>query len=609
MFFFLVIFIFSAVGYCLVRTRDICFFAPDIKTDNEKMIMAAHEVNLCAWPSKMHDIHYNRSQLREYWTLLLAIVSKYIIRDKSDWGNVTLALIAHLLSTFLLYALGSMYLGEKHAVLLSLLYASLMWPYYISIYTGHILLSQAFFLASLFCAAHASQYNQDYLLILAGGLIAISFFSSSASRKYPVLFLLLVGLIFAKDFDYLMQNTELFFLIISVSLVISVFFAIVAKSFLTRMLMQRLNIGGDHESLVSKLSGRILILTPMLFGLSIYAFLSMPEILFRVLLLCFGATIVMMHILLPAKTFFKNIKRYGIWLNVSNWASHFQSYPDPLKTFGHSIKPDFKGGGWIWLHKLLMRMIPELYVLWCIACLLMMLGPALDILELELNGFEIIAVLMISIVPAIVHYTTGGLRVGKAMFSVVLPMLLPISIIIDASQYFELLVLIFVIIQSVRTICLLHFHIIPCRLSATILREQLQTLNIKKFYSFDTMFNESFLKTMLYSFPDTFEVEYIKRISQIESGYLVVPPTSAKSVSMETQKEAIIYGDFAKDPELDRLISSTKIENIAVARIPTIGASKYFAQESEVTSYLDLMLKRISKVDYYRGNAWIVEIK
>ena len=96
---------------------------------------------------------------------------------------------------------------------------------------------------------------------------------------------------------------------------------------------------------------------------------------------------------------------------------------------------------------------------------------------------------------------------------------------------------------------------------------------------------------MLYSFPDEFEVKYIKRISDIKRGYLVVPQTSAKSVSMETQKEAIDYGDFVKDPELDQLIVSGQIEEIAVARIPTLGNSKYFAQESEVTSYLDLMLK------------------
>ena len=114
---------------------------------------------------------------------------------------------------------------------------------------------------------------------------------------------------------------------------------------------------------------------------------------------------------------------------------------------------------------------------------------------------------------------------------------------------------------------------------------------------------------MIYNFPGEFEVEYIKQMSQIKSGFLVVPQTSAKSVAMETQREAIVNGDFMKDMELDQLIVSGRIEEIAVARIPTLGNSKYFAQESEVTSYLDLMLKRISQLDFYRGNAWIVEIE
>ena len=116
------------------------------------MILAAHEINCLAWPSRMHDISYNRSQLREYWTVFLAVVSRFIIHDKSDWGNVVLALIAHTVSAILLFWLASLYLSEMHAFLISMLYASLLWPYYISVYTGHILLSQAFFL-DRYCAS------------------------------------------------------------------------------------------------------------------------------------------------------------------------------------------------------------------------------------------------------------------------------------------------------------------------------------------------------------------------------------------------------------------------------------------------------------------------
>ena len=77
---------------------------------------------------------------------------------------------------------------------------------------------------------------------------------------------------------------------------------------------------------------------------------------------------------------------------------------------------------------------------------------------------------------------------------------------------------------------------------------------------------------------------------------------------METQQEAIIGGDFRSDRQLDDMIESQTIEAVALEKISTLGTSRYFAQESEVTSYLDLMLGVITKQDYFRGNGWLVKI-
>lgn len=609
MFLFVLLFVLTVVIYTMIKTRGICFFSPNINTDNEKMILAAHEIKFWAWPSKMHYIAYNRSQLREYWTIFLAVVSRLIIRDKSDWGNVVLALISHAVSTILLFWLASLYLTEMHAFLISMLYASLLWPYYISIYIGHILLSQAFFLGSLLCIANASGQYASLLLVFAGVLISISFFSSSASRKYPILFVLVAGFLFAKGIDYALPNGQMFLLLLSISVVVSVIATISLKKSMSAMLIRILNAKTDHQAAAFNVSKQILKIMPIFCGLLVYGYLYLPDVLLKISLLCVGAAAVILHVLLPFDVFIKNLKRYAIWLNVSNWASHFNAYPDPIKTFGHEIPANFKGGGWIWLHKLFMRMIPELYFLWLLASLLIAVGPMFSWIELNLTELEILSILAISIAPSVVHYATGGLRVGKALFSVVLPMLLPIAIALNASHYFELLILVFLIVQIIRTLYLLHTHIIPCRMAATVLRDKLQSLGVRKFYTYKTSYNNSFVEAMLYNFPGEFEVEYIKQISDIKSGYLVVPQTSAKSVSMETESEAIVNGDFVNDSELDQLIVSGPIEKIAVARIPTFGNSRYFAQESEVTSYLDLMLKRISKLDFYRGNAWIIEIK
>ena len=44
--------------------------------DNEKMVLSANEISLKDLPSKMHDISFNRSQMREYWTIFLRVLIK-----------------------------------------------------------------------------------------------------------------------------------------------------------------------------------------------------------------------------------------------------------------------------------------------------------------------------------------------------------------------------------------------------------------------------------------------------------------------------------------------------------------------------------------------------
>ena len=606
---YLSVFVCCLTIYCLVKTRKICYFSPKVTTDNEKMILAANEISLSSWPSRMHDIPYNRSQLREFWTILLALISRYILREKSDYGNVVLALLSHVVSTGLLFWLSSLYLSDTHAFLIAIFYASLLWPYYISIYAGHILLAQAFFLGSLICLSNGILGDQKLWIFFAGILAAVSFFSSSASRKYPIIFLVVAFLLLARENGYNTPNNLLFIVIGFSSCMTSLLLAFLGRKFLTKWVLTVFKIKNQRLDLIFSLVTKVLFSVPLFVGVGLFGIFFMPSFLTQMVIILTGIFIVIISILMPFQTFLINVKRYGTWLHVSDWASHFNSYPDPLKTFGHEIPVHFKGGGWNWLNLLFCRFIPELYLLWTIACLFLIFGPAFGIVNVLIEPFEILAVIVISLLPSIIHYATGGLRVGKAMFSVVLPMFLPISIVINASSYFELIVITFLIFQLCRTIYLLHTHIIPCRMAPTILRDKLRYLGVEKFYTYKTHFNDSLVETMIYGFPDEFEVVYVKNMSEVKEGYLVVPQTSAKSVSMETQQEAINNGDFTYDSNLDSMIISREIESIAIARIPTLGNSKYFAQESEVTSYLDLILKKISKLDFYRGNAWILDIK
>ena len=111
---------------------------------------------------------------------------------------------------------------------------------------------------------------------------------------------------------------------------------------------------------------------------------------------------------------------------------------------------------------------------------------------------------------------------------------------------------------------------------------------------------------MISTYPGEFNVKYIDNLSEVSKGIVVIPAVSSKSVSVETQQYAIIHGDFDKDLSLNDLLKDKSIEAKALLKIPTVGASKYYVHESEVTSYRDIILKQISGYDRWLGNAWIL---
>ena len=218
--------------------------------------------------------------------------------------------------------------------------------------------------------------------------------------------------------------------------------------------------------------------------------------------------------------------------------------------------------------------------------------------------------------PVLIHEFTGGLKVGKAyvvaqLFLLVLVALAfnELVIFIETIKGVKLLywlTAIIIIFQLVHSLYVIYSDTIPCRMAPTNLRNKLKELNVDKFYTYNNSYNDSFVSAMISTYPGEFDVHFINNLSEVTEGVIVIPAVSSKSVSQETQKYAIINGDFDKDLSLNNLLEDHSIEDIAVSRIPTVGSSKYYVHESEVTSYRDIVLKQISENDRWLGNAWIL---
>ena len=115
---------------------------------------------------------------------------------------------------------------------------------------------------------------------------------------------------------------------------------------------------------------------------------------------------------------------------------------------------------------------------------------------------------------------------------------------------------------------------------------------------------------MIYGFESKINVNFVQTIKECpKDSIFVVPPTSSKSLSMETESEAILNGDFREDPTLNDLLDNNSLQKYALAKFKTFGCSKYYVNESEVTSYRYHILNQISDHDRLLSLGWVLDLK
>jgi hypothetical protein len=614
-------------------TRGICFFSGHNQTDNEKMVRMAQEIRFWDWPSKMHSIPYGRGQLREYWVLGLNIISKMLKNKFSDHLNVILAISANLVSSILLYFIVGNYFSPGVGFMVALLYITCFWPYHVAIYIGHVHLAQMFFLFAVYClqlTGSAGYIYQFAFFFSAGILSAVSFASSSASRKY--LPLILAAFLYASR-DYLvipwhdisgffsLNNWGLFGVLTSVVL-ISWLVISQNKKLVSALLKKMVRKDWTDEKGADFISRFTAGIFKTLILLVIFCVFFVKNNVFYIYTALYGSGVllVIIHLLLPFLKLPENINRYRSFLNTSSWATHFNCYKDQVKTFGKKLPESFRGEGLPWIPRFFWRVMPVILILYVMSVLVMGGHQILEVLQenklvMAAVG-DFIWLLGISLLPIIMVEATKGLQVGKSYLPSIMGFLFMIGVSLQISLIFAVLngllmvwwgtALAFVFLQFILSIYVFYGDVLPARMAPYRLRNILHMLKVKEFYTYDNPYNEPLVRTMLYTYPDEFKVHYIKSIADVKEGVIVVPGTSSKSVSMESTQYAIENGDFTGDRALNQLYADRKIEKLAMARIKTMGCSRIFVHESEVTSYRDLILKQIADHDRWLANAWVL---
>lgn len=583
----------------------------------------AQEVKLLQWPSKMHVIPYGRGQLREYWVLALHLASFFHPSKISDHINIILALTANLFSTLLIYLIAAKHTDAVSAALICLVYSTSLWPIQVALYLGHVILAQSLFLGAILVLIEGKT-----ILItsyFAGILCGASFVSSSASRKYLPWFLFIFVGVYSNHLGLMTHwSTDRFNAVLgSLLICVSVWLlsAEVSKS-IVRIYQRNIKKIYNKEKVKEKkefLKGSIRngILIACFVAVCAGLFVKEGIFLVKLFLLISGIGTVAFHVLMPH--ILENLNRYLSFLSIGNWANHYQCYAErDNETFGHPIGDlkRFRGGGISWVPKYfwIIAKLPFSFYVICIVLLAIHFYQQ----SMQLSGLvEFTYIVSLSLVPLLVSEITRAIHVGKAYFPCFLGMVSLIGItVIYYVDYFKTLsidieyvwgvMLLFVLANATLTLTQYLGDVLPSRMAPTNLRNFLKINNIRNFATYDNPYNEALVKTMVYTFPNEFEVEYVDRIKNAKGKYFIVPQTSSKAIYMECQKYAIENGDFSFDIELNRLFNSREIQKVSLKSFKTMGSSAYYVHESEVTTYRCIILKQVKAADILRGHAWLL---
>lgn len=607
--------------FTLKKSSKIHFFSKGLTTDNAKMIQSAREFKLHAWPSKMHSERWARNQLREVWVIFLAILIQKFRCKPNERTNIALGLLSHAVSALMIFFITSQFANEIFAFLIAGIYFMSSWSFQVALYLGHVLLANMFFLIAIYFMIVF--FKHDVLLALVGSSIAIalSFFSSSASRKYPYMWVATLLLLEVSIYNFnnvrIIQNlfvnpfpTVLLFILFLICLIIKTritkFIFAFLKIISTTQPSPKYNISRQHERFVFVL---FIALAEIIF-LSFYLLISKDiRELSYLLSIVLGILSVQIYILMP--NIVESVNRYRVFLDIGNWANHFQIYTSKSESiFGRELSVNQIGKISIWFITLQRYLSPVHFYAYLTSCVILFSlifeKQTLDFL------YEGLFVLFVSTVPIIVHKLSNGILVGKALYAQYTGYFYVFIFLIakfsSEPKLFRIILIMLTLLCILAFMQLLFFlnEALKARSSVGGLISFLKKRNIKSIATYETPFNDSLVK--LVEETNLFEIKYINSIKECNVNYMVIPNRSSKSVAMESTSLAALGLDFAADPDLKFLEDSKKLDSVTIYKFPTIGSSKKYIFESEVTGFRFTQLKQYSTVDFERTYGRVIDV-
>lgn len=601
--------VFAAMSWA---TRGITFINARRETegrvgmsDQEKQILAAAQLTGWGWPSRMHRFAGGKARMKDVGVLGLALFQRLLNDKITSYPLVMLCNLATTASAVMVFVAALKFWDEKTAFLLFSLYLGCFWPHQITLTGAYHTFAQFLFLAAVFCL-------QNNFYSVSGFFLGLMMFTSASGRKFLPLYLgaFLWSLkaylkpawpdLYSVSGLAVLWGLALFLLYFAYAPLVTAMYEGRAPKFLNKLLASR-----DKFPLERYLKFRRGFFSSLLGlsgGLVLYAIFCLTFSGDRVFYRAHGAFFLgasLAVLLMTAPNVLANIRGYfEYWYTPKN-SCHFLLYKNFFRKIGRPITDKMRGEGLRWVFLFLRRALPFHFILYLCSLALIAAGG---------NFWETSLVVLLSLSPIFYGELTRSPQFARPYFPALLGLLSGIGIAASqAGGGFWTAAPVIAGIGIFWNAWIFLTDILPARMSPAKLEKALQRLNVQKIYTYDTPYNDHFVNAWLQNGKKEIEVQTIRSLKEVREGFVAVPGTSSKSLSIESYDEGIRGEDFNQDPLLTELLQSKKISEAACCRFKTFGTSKVWALDSEMPSWRALILKDITDEDRWRGWAWILD--
>lgn len=626
-------------GY-LFLIRKIEFPFPR-EEDSVVMVEAAARSGQWKWPSDMHREGFRATYMKDVSVILVAIFQKIFRDKKSPYPMAAMQGFMNIISALFIFLIGKFYWGEPIGLFLGLLFIFSYWPWQLAVNMGHINVANTIILAAVY--ATTLKIGCPFLspeMIIAGILINFLIFSSASAFKYMPLFFAALFFskvspgfgndeLFTKTLSLFGQHLNINLLFIILFLLWLVFSNFFLKKIITLYYNDKLPkiIGKLADLMGRKMTGRgrfdlchylqygknkLRQINLWLGWIFICFFLLLNLIELKILLsVILGFVVSLLLLTLP------NIRRnlsfywlYVIETQIRKKAT-FRHWVDYFAKKGVTVGRYYRTGVKL-VPKLLARRIPVCLTLFYISSVYILFFGIVT------EDFRLLAtalfVYIVSLSPIIWSEMTHSHQGGRVYFPSFIGILVFIGFashhavqisgfLADNFWFFGLPIIFFVFIWNLRQFLT---DILPSRMALTHLLKTLEEKNITEFYTYRTDYNIALIGSINPEIAEKFRIIYIDRIADIKhDGWLIIPPTSNKT-ALWTTSEMEGGIDFVKDPILNELLETKRIEKIAEKKFKTFGSSPIWIMDNDINNHRALIFKEIGKKDFFRGFAWLL---